>query len=181
MPWAIVFLLLLLLPSSVVSALSLSHCVHVSLCSQLSLFHCAHVSQCLTVCSELSLSHCMHVSQCLCVQSCLCFIVHMFHSVRVFRVVSLIAHISQCPAVCSKLSLSHCMHVSQCLTVFRVVSVSLCACFTVSEKGQESRLGSLPTELQGQHSFITECFHLTQRALSVTVIPAIKHYNKMHR
>nr|KAG5687824.1 hypothetical protein BaRGS_025464 [Batillaria attramentaria] len=51
----------------------------------------------------------------------------------------------------------------------------------VSDKGQERKVGMLPTELQGQQSFITECFHLVQRALSVGVIPAIKHYNKMHR
>lgn len=51
----------------------------------------------------------------------------------------------------------------------------------VSEKGHERRIGVLATELQGQQSFITECFHLTQRALSVGVIPAIKHYSKMHR
>ncbi|XP_070185437.1 uncharacterized protein [Littorina saxatilis] len=49
-----------------------------------------------------------------------------------------------------------------------------------AEKGKERKLGPLPPELQGKHSFITECFHLTQRALSVTVIPAIKRYNKMH-
>lgn len=51
----------------------------------------------------------------------------------------------------------------------------------VCEKGQERRLGILPPELQGQQTFITECFHLTQRALSVGIIPAIKHYNNMHR
>ncbi|XP_076441977.1 uncharacterized protein LOC143280995 isoform X2 [Babylonia areolata] len=46
--------------------------------------------------------------------------------------------------------------------------------------GQGGRPGVLPASLQGQHTFITECFHLTQRALSVTIVPAIKHFNKMH-
>ncbi|KAL8576659.1 hypothetical protein ACOMHN_025134 [Nucella lapillus] len=50
----------------------------------------------------------------------------------------------------------------------------------VSSKGQASKLGALPAPLQGQHSFITECFHLTQSALSITVIPAIKHFNNMN-
>ena len=105
-------------------------------------------------------------------------------------------------SVCEK-GHESCVYLTWCLfqcvkRAMRVVCTSLDAYFSVwkgpwelcvphlmpvsvSEKGHESRMGSLPTELQGQHSFITECFHLTQRALSVTVIPAIKHYNKMHR
>ncbi|KAK6165686.1 hypothetical protein SNE40_022567 [Patella caerulea] len=51
----------------------------------------------------------------------------------------------------------------------------------VSEKENQKKFGALPEELQNQHSFITECFHLTQRALSIGVIPAIIHYNHMHR
>ncbi|XP_041374880.1 uncharacterized protein LOC121387745 [Gigantopelta aegis] len=49
----------------------------------------------------------------------------------------------------------------------------------ISEK--EKRLGPLPDKLQSVHSFITECYHLTQRALSIGVIPAVSHYNRMLR
>lgn len=46
----------------------------------------------------------------------------------------------------------------------------------VCDRGQECKQKS---EEVSQHSFITECYHLTQRALSITVVPAIKHFIKM--
>ncbi|XP_071101148.1 uncharacterized protein [Haliotis cracherodii] len=51
----------------------------------------------------------------------------------------------------------------------------------VSDKSQEREVGTVPEDLQSQHNFITECFHLNQRALSVGVLPTITHYNRMQR
>ncbi|XP_067687796.1 uncharacterized protein [Haliotis asinina] len=51
----------------------------------------------------------------------------------------------------------------------------------VSDTSEEQGMGSVPKDLQSQHNFITECFHLNQRALNVGVLPAIIHYNRMQR
>ncbi|XP_064597872.1 uncharacterized protein LOC135464377 [Liolophura sinensis] len=45
----------------------------------------------------------------------------------------------------------------------------------------EKEIGLLPLTLQGRFNFLTECYHLTQRALSIGVITTISHYNKLHR
>ena len=128
-----------------------------AVCSELSQSRCMHVS----VCSELSLFHCAHVSQCPGVQSCLYFIVHMFHSVRVFRVVCLIVHVSQCPAVCSELSLSHCAR----------FTVSLCSELSVS-------LRTFHSVRLCVQSCLSHCMHVSQCLTVFRVVNLIAHVSQ---
>ncbi|XP_078607185.1 uncharacterized protein LOC144879516 isoform X2 [Branchiostoma floridae x Branchiostoma japonicum] len=51
----------------------------------------------------------------------------------------------------------------------------------VSEESKGAEKCRVPEELQGQFNFMTEIFHLTQRALNVGLIPALAHHQRLNR
>ncbi len=55
--------------------------------------------------------------------------------------------------------------------------------FIVVSAGDSPAQGSgrLSKELQGHYNFMTEIFHLTQRALNVGYLPAVSHFKKLQQ
>ncbi|XP_019628918.1 PREDICTED: uncharacterized protein LOC109473492 [Branchiostoma belcheri] len=51
----------------------------------------------------------------------------------------------------------------------------------VSEESKGAEKCRVPEELQGQFNFMTEIFHLTQRALNIGLIPALAHHQRLNR
>ncbi|XP_066289548.1 uncharacterized protein [Branchiostoma lanceolatum] len=51
----------------------------------------------------------------------------------------------------------------------------------VSDESKGAEKCRVPEDLQGQFNFMTEIFHLTQRALNIGLIPALSHHQRFNR
>ena len=49
------------------------------------------------------------------------------------------------------------------------------------KEGGSTSHGGLTAELQATHNFMTEIFHLTQRAMNTGFFPALVHFQKLQK
>ena len=61
---------------------------------------------------------------------------------------------------------------------FRMIVCLISVC---EKEGGSSSHGGLAEDLQGTYNFMTEIFHLTQRAMNVGFFPALVHFKKLQK